>query len=192
MKGFNLFPTLILEFNLTSHPSKSTLLNIIDNTPPSTLSNHGLVTKGVSSINRNLKDCILDNFQISLLKSDIQKCIEEYHNHTKTRGSRIVQSWFNIMLKGGKTTSHLHNRSILSGAYYPVLENSTCDLIFNSPLSQIKINEISFDPNNPYSQSSFKIPIKEDHLYIFPSWLMHETETNRGGKRVVISFNTGI
>ena len=36
----------------------------------------------------------------------------------------------------------------------------------------------------------FKVPIKQNFLYLFPSTLMHETEKNKSNKRIVVSFNT--
>ena len=43
----------------------------------------------------------------------------------------------------------------------------------------------------PYGVYEIDIPIKENHLYLFPSWLEHGSRVNNtDGDRVTMSFNT--
>jgi len=78
----------------------------------------------------------------------------------------------------------------MSGAFYPLLEKNTCNLVFRSPLyTALNFIPIKSTIANHF-QDDFVMPIKENHLYIFPSWLQHYTEENKGNKRIVVSFNT--
>jgi hypothetical protein len=44
--------------------------------------------------------------------------------------------------------------------------------------------------NNVFSALETEIDIKENHLYLFPSWLDHGVNVNTTSNRIVISFNT--
>ena len=45
--------------------------------------------------------------------------------------------------------------------------------------------------NTPYSVYEFDVDIKENHLYLFPSWLEHGSRVNNTEEdRVTVSFNT--
>ena len=42
-----------------------------------------------------------------------------------------------------------------------------------------------------YGVYEMDIPIKQDHLYLFPSWLEHGSRVNNtDGERITVSFNT--
>jgi uncharacterized protein (TIGR02466 family) len=184
MKKFELFPTPVIEFDFTDHPGIPPLLDCVNNlkVPP-----HSLLKNGVSSYENN--NILFDPTQISL-RNDFQKAVDYYSQELKIRSSFIYSSWFNILKKNGKVNVHHHGGNVVSGAFYPLLEEGTCNLIFRSPLH----TTMNFIPTEPTSFNHFQkdtsIPIKQYHLYIFPSWLEHYTEENKGDKRIVISFNT--
>ena len=184
MKKFELFPTPIMEFDFTNHPDIPTLLNYTNNLE---VPSHFLVENGTSSHDKH--NILFDSNLISL-KNDFQKCIDYYSKDLKIENSYIKLSWFNIMNNKGKTLIHHHGSSVISGAFYPLLEENTCNLIFKSPL----YTAVNFTPISPnqgsHFQPDFIMPIKENHLYLFPGWLEHYTEENKGDKRIVISFNT--
>ena len=92
------------------------------------------------------------------------------------------------MFNQGKVELHHHGITPISGAYYPLLEENSSKLIFKSPIySSLTYSNV---PNNPNYQNTFTMPIKQDHLYLFPGFLEHQTEVNKGKKRIVLSFNT--
>jgi len=183
MKKLELFPTTILEFNFEKHLDLSPLLDLISG---SKIGNHDLTKKGVSSY--SLTD-ILSSPKLVNLKADFQKCIDQYCTNLNIKKSNITTSWFNILENGGQTLNHNHGRSVLSGAFYPVLKEGTCNLCFKSPL----VTSLNFESLNIFSshfQEDYIMPIKQNHLYIFPGWLNHYSEKNKGGIRIVVSFNT--
>mgnify|MGYP003952625343 CR=1 FL=1 len=182
---FNFFPTTVLEYDLTNHPSKEILLNYIDD--PSNLESHGLVDKGVSNYHREYD--FLRNPHFISLRNDFNKCLDDYCFNLGISYVTIMQSWFNILEKGGKVTRHNHGGSILSGAYYPLLQENTCNLYIKNPIQSTNI--FHYQPYTELYQYEDKcIQVKENHVYIFPGWLEHYTETNKSDKRITISFNT--
>ena len=190
MKKFELFPTPVMEFDFTNHPDIPKLLDSIDyicKKTSSNIDNHTLVKKGYSSYN---KFNILFFPELIDLKNDIQKTIDHYSRDLSIIFSHISQSWFNILDTEGKVDTHHHGSSVISGAFYPLLEKDTCNLCFKSPLYVSKTFESSKPINNNHFQDDVVMPIKQNHLYLFPGWLEHYTEENKGNKRIVLSFNT--
>lgn len=184
MKKFELFPTPVIEFDLSDHPNLNYIIKIIDrNTPVS----HSLIEKGVSSIASN--NNILFSPDLIELKNDFQKCVDYYSQEVKIQNTYIYESWFNVMENQGKVKPHNHGGSVISGAFYPFLQEDTCNLYFKSPL----YTSLNFQPlyrTTDHFQDDVKMNIKPNHLYLFPGWLTHYTEKNKGDKRIVLSFNT--
>jgi|TARA_E500000178_G_C16649283_1_gene585608 uncharacterized protein (TIGR02466 family) len=186
MKEFNLFPTPVMEFDFSSHLDVPKILDIIGEdfqSPP-----HKLIENGYSSFSFPQK--ILTSPLLIDLKNDFQKCIDHYSINLDIRESRITDSWFNIIYSKGKVKPHNHGASVISGAFYPLLEKDTCNLCFKSPL-YTSLNFRPLKSSRKYFQADHNLPIKQNHLYLFPGWLEHYTEENKGDKRIVISFNTG-
>jgi len=180
---FEYFPTPILEYDFRNHPQKSILMKYISDP-----NNSEKRTENLSISLHNEEDFLRSPTFISL-RNDIQKCLDDYCVNIGISFVTFERTWFNIMEKGFSVGSHNHGGSILSGAYYPLLEENTCNLYVRNPIE--KSIAFSFKPYRSNSQFSDQvIPIKQDYLYIFPSWLTHYTEPNKGNRRISISFNT--
>ena len=184
MNVYKLFPTTVIEFDLRGYPNKHLLLKYIQN---SNIIDHGLINKGKSSFG---KEDILLLPQYQDLKFKIDKCIKDYTDFLLLSPNHMYESWFNILEKDGRVEQHHHGGSIISGAYYPLLEDNTCKLVFATPLYSAAnyLGKVDFNSPNFYHQ--FVMPIKQDYLYLWPGWLEHKTEINKSKKRIVISFNT--
>ena len=185
------FPILIKEYNLTGYPQKPQLIDKILNSPSS--SHPAINGKGSSNhtsyITKTSGNFILQKGFKSLLNS-FNKCVKDYSQEIGIKQGKISNSWFNIQEFDSKLQPHDHPGSTISGAYYPLLEHNTCNLIFHSPLSIYRSNwHQKTNQSSPYSSEFFTMDIKSDHLYLFPSWLQHSTEKNKSNKRIVISFN---
>ena len=185
-----LFPTLIKEYNVSGYPQKEKLLEKIFNYPTNT---HESVKGGTSSyyftVNPKTQNfLLLEGFND--LNNFFINCSNEYSNEVGIQSGRMFNSWFNIMYQGNETTRHHHPGSTIAGAYYPLLEDNSCNLVFYSPhYNQRQTWFKTIDKNNKYNTPFFEFPIKQDHLYLFPGWLDHSTTVNNSNKRVVISFN---
>ena len=190
MKSFNLFPTLVKEYSVEDYPQKEKLLEIINNY---SYNSHPLVKGGKSSFT---KDPHKNNFLringFYDLEDYFLSCFQDYSNEIGIKLGVINNCWFNIMEQNNLTERHNHPGSSIVAAYYPLLEENTCNLILSSPIHPLQSawwNTSSNSSENSYSSPSFSLKIKQNHLYIFPGWLYHSTEVNKGGKRIVISLN---
>lgn len=187
---FELFPTLVKEYNVSGYPQKEKLLERISSYPTR---NHNAVKGGVSSFNPDFNP-LTNNFLTSEGFNDLYnyflECSFDYSKEVGIDNGKMANSWFNVMEHRNETIRHCHPGSIIAGAYYPLLEDNSCNLIFYSPhfnYQQTWFKKI--DNNNPYSTQQYTMSIKQDHLYLFPGWLEHGTEVNKSQKRIVISFN---
>ena len=119
--------------------------------------------------------------ELKPLMMRIQECINEYvRPHEKLEASVISSSWFNILGKGHKVGRHRHvdswdvrDGSVVSGAYYPYVDEGSAPLVFTFPERKV-----------------IEMPCSSGSLVIFPSWLDHHTLENKTDKRVTVSFNT--
>ena len=101
----------------------------------------------------------------------------------------ITDSWHNKMEKGKRVRLHRHEDSVVSGSFYVKTEKNTVPLIFRNPLHPYRMTEIYVDKKSKYSTGGMKFPATPGILYLFPSWLEHETDEEKGD-RCVISLNT--
>jgi len=181
-----------------STPSKNNILNALKTeTHQKSLTNHNLLKHGETE-DRNtmyttrLSDTVqpeppkeprssfyceslLDYPEFAQLKRQFQKRVRKYVGEWNLfRGGKsnlkITESWFNIMREGNSLTFHRHERSIITGAYYPFLPEGSANLILEGE----------------------EIDLEEGYLYLFPSWAEHGTEENKSRERYVISFNVGV
>jgi uncharacterized protein (TIGR02466 family) len=182
----NLFPTLIMTFDLSGHPANSRLLDLITNTKTV---NHALVGNGTSTYNEKTKNSFLSNPIINDFTSTIQDCINQYTAQSGIQNCSIKNSWFNIMNENGQTILHRHEFSTISGAYYPVWDDENCNLIFRSPIAQCKMAEMSNGSQTIYNMNENEIPGGPGKLILFPSYLEHYTKQNKSKNRIVVSFN---
>ena len=126
---------------------------------------------------------ILKQKEFLSLKNEILYCTEEYNKKFNicSKTIRVTNSWCNVMPRGSTLKFHMHVGSILSGVYYPLLPEGAIHLSIINPTQSSK------DDNRERRM----IPMKEGHLYIFPSYFEHGSiEPNNCDKRIVISFNT--
>ena len=137
------------------------------------------LVSGVSSYEIDKEFLFKEELKPLMIK--IQECINEYiRPNEKLEASVISSSWFNILGEGHKVGRHRHveswddrEGSVVSGAYYPHVEDGSAPLIFTFPEGKV----VNMHPSN-------------GSLVIFPSWVDHHTTENQSNKRITVSFNT--
>lgn len=180
-----LFPTVIGEFDLSTCYDPLQVKSFLDSYNTKT---HSLVPNGISSYTSG--HSLLTEFELNSLNDHFQNCVDSYAEQTSLEPMYISNSWFNKLTKGSRTTLHRHEGSVLSGAFYPYADNDSISLSFRSPLRPHRMNDLFISTN--HLNSDFEsFPAKVGTLYLFPSWLEHETDINQSNERYVISFNTG-
>ena len=175
---YDLFPTLVQKYNITND---STILDDIFS-PKGSLNNvepHNLLANAKRSVDAN----ILDSY--TKLKSSIQEAVDLYSQKIGICRVAISQSWYNIADNGGFITRHTHPGSVISGAYYPFIENNYGGFVVENPNPHEVWNKLT-----KYNETAHDFEIKTDDLLLFPSRMNHFTEPNQSGTRLCISFNT--
>ena len=104
----------------------------------------------------------------------------------------ITQSWINITKPGEYHHEHSHANSIISGVFYiSTVEDDK--ILFKDPNNKIKeMIKIISEKFNLYNSANWSFPVKNNELFLFPSWLGHKVDTNEKATtdRISLSFNT--
>lgn len=179
------FPTLIAEFDLSKEVDNNTILKKIS---ISGLQMHGTLMKGTSSYLGGY-DCALTRLAMTDLHEAIQKSIDTYCIEAGLDRNTIINSWCNELHEGGRVKRHRHEKSILSGAYYPTSDADDCPLIIENPNQVFKMTETKIRETDT-NIDNVAIPTSAGKLVIWPSYLYHQTQRNGSEKRYTISFNT--
>ena len=124
---------------------------------------------------------------------DIRKAIEErvaeYCDDAGLEPVDIGKSWINYQKQEGYVASHRHELSIVSGAYYPIAEEGSAPIVFDSPIRTPRMAEIH-NKATDFTANNMEFEPKSGMLILFPSWLYHYSLPNKTAKRITISFNT--
>ena len=182
---YKFFPTLIAEFDLSKKVDNDTILKKIG---ISGLQMHGILNKGLSSYLGGY-DCLLTRLAMHDLRSAIQECLNEYCKEAGLEQNKIVNSWCNVLKEGGNVKRHRHEKSVLSGAYYPVSDADDCPLFIENPNTVFKMTESKVNETE-YNTERVGFTTEAGKLIIWPSYLYHETPRNASDDRYTISFNT--
>jgi len=101
----------------------------------------------------------------------------------------ITQSWINKSSKGESHHEHVHPNSLISGVWYPVINEQLPPIQFRSR-AQRDVS-LSADKYNNFNSATFLLPMKMGELIIFPSNLTHSVPANQSDtERISLSFNT--
>jgi len=181
----NLFPTLIAEFDLSDRVDNDV---IVDKMRISGLAMHGLLNKGQSSYLGGF-DCALTRLAMTDLQQAIKDSVDEYCKHAGLEENVIVNSWCNIVNEGGQVRRHRHEKSVLSGVYYPKSSSDDCPLMFENPNQIYKMTETkTYDTPTNWHEVGFTV--EAGRLLLWPSYLHHYSKKNGSEERFSISFNT--
>jgi uncharacterized protein (TIGR02466 family) len=107
----------------------------------------------------------------------------------------ITGMWATLQDHGGYHHRHTHHNSFLAGVYYlhgtPLNSGTT---FYNPDVTHNVIDPAHLPGTNRYFINHHTTRFQEGSLYIFPSWLSHNTIVNNmentNSKRYIISFNS--
>lgn len=133
---------------------------------------------------KNASDFFLSDARLTNLVQDIYSKLNNYTDTLYLEPCKIAASWFNKMDSDGSVRQHRHTGSVVSGALYIDAPNNSSPLVFSDPLNGCRMMELCRVDNYHYA-----VDVYEGLLVLFPSWLMHETFSQKES-RTVISFNT--
>ena len=144
-------------------------------------------------LNRQSEDTfILDRSEMANIRSFIEGKIDLYAREVMSLANklRITQSWVNNSKKGDSHHEHVHPNSILSGVWYPFLNDKLPPLeLYNKNTRDIELQLVE---SNQYNSTLFKVNrIKSGGLILFPSNIPHGVSPNESDEeRISLSFNT--
>lgn len=181
-KKLLLFPTLVMEFNLVQQTTPE-VLQALSESP---------------SVQNSLVDGIRGGTppakmpECAHLFSVIQDCIDIYSETAGIGKSKIYESWMNVLENNGSVGVHRHYHSVVSGAYYPYVEEGSAPIAFVSPIEGYRMVDLekSTPHGTPYNPNIHYMTAQSGHLILFPSWIQHYVPTNKSNFRMTLSFNT--
>jgi len=141
----------------------------------------------------SLDNNILKNKEVKVLEKKLLSHINEAFNliHSPQFKCKlyITQSWLNFTGKGQFHPRHNHPNSIFSAVLY--LRTTDGDLIEFHNSHHNDNYQIVSNHNDIFNSGSWKIPVKDNLLLIFPSTLEHSVPNLMNDNlRVSLSFNT--
>ena len=149
-------------------------------------------TETGASLNRQTEDTfILDKPEMSRVRRFIDSKIKEFVITIMGSDNEMVitQSWLNKNCKGESHHEHKHPNSMISGVWYPQINEKLPPIKFRNPKS--RDITLSIKNYNHFNSTTFMLPMKKGELIIFPSDLMHSVPINDfNEERISLSFNT--
>jgi uncharacterized protein (TIGR02466 family) len=179
--NYNLFPTPVMGFGMTDHLPKEEL-DLLISLP---------TRKNVNNSSTN-DTYVLKNHSVPVLQNFIQNSINEYFQEVYSTSNAeiyITQSWVNHTNAGESHHRHKHHNSLISGVFYLKAELNRDKIYFHQP----RKDNLRIEPEqyNVYNSETWWLPVGQNDLFLFPSYLEHYVELVPGGDtRISLAFNT--
>mgnify|MGYP001162412443 FL=1 len=136
---------------------------------------------------------VLGNQKLSKIRSFIQSSLDEFMDNIYGTSDRlgITQSWINLSGKGNFHPEHQHPNSIISGVWYPFIDEDLPPIKFKKfKTSHFHLKKHT---NTRFNSDFCLIPLNPGDLILFPSDLIHQVPVNESDKkRISLSFNTWV
>jgi len=186
---YGLFPTPVYSTERDSNlnPKEEEKIRKIVDDP----AKRGINTHNSSSLNKY----ILNMSELKNIKQFCEEHIKIYVKEVikpKTEiDCYITQSWLSITKPGESHHGHNHTNSIISGVFY-IATVEEDNIFFYSPNVFTKGITILSLEYTEWNSLSWSIPVNNNNLILFPSWLEHEVKVNEKATtdRISLSFNT--
>ena len=141
---------------------------------------------------------------LDLNESALQPLIEQIKLNSNTFADQVMNSceqkidniWFNINRYKDSNTMHQHPDCEISGAYYVKAPEYCGRIVFEHPVADLleywDFKRKLKSDRTPYDAVTWNMPVYQNRLYLFPSWLKHRVDSNYNltEDRVSFGFNT--
>lgn len=99
-----------------------------------------------------------------------------------------LESWINVHDRGGFNFLHMHDNTLLSGAFYLQVPPDSGRLVFRDPRPGV-LNS-PFKGSGPNAHNDVQLAPEAGLVVLFPHWLEHHVEPHENEvPRISISFN---
>ena len=145
----------------------------------------------IQGLTRTSKDFfILNRPELADLKKFIEYQIKLYVKNIYGSNDEVVitQSWVNKAKKGDFHQNHTHSNSLVSGVFYPLLDETLPPIIFKKFTREICLNT---KEKNKFNSDIYKLNLNSKSLVLFPSNITHGVSINQSNNlRYSLAFNT--
>ena len=145
----------------------------------------------IQGLTRISKDFfILNRPELADLKKFIEYQIKLYVKNIYGSDDEVVitQSWVNKAKKGDFHQNHTHSNSLISGVFYPLLDETLPPIMFKKFTREISLNT---KEKNKFNSDIYKLNLSSKSLVLFPSNLTHGVPINKSNYlRYSLAFNT--
>lgn len=101
-----------------------------------------------------------------------------------------LEAWINVNPPGAWNQIHIHPNCHLSGCYYVLTPPDCGGIYFRDPRKLSLMTRPPITSENRFTATEARMQPEAGRLYLFPAWLEHGVEPNRGqSERVSIAFN---
>jgi uncharacterized protein (TIGR02466 family) len=108
---------------------------------------------------------------------------------------KVSNMWINRNSPNSYNKEHIHPGCIFAGVYYVTVPKNSGKIKFINPAEHMIYDWKNnyFCKNNEFNSNIWWLPVEENVLYLFPSWMKHEVTMNKSNDtRISISFNLDI
>ena len=129
------------------------------------------------------------------LNQRILRIAREIGESQKFRGDAEYrhEAWININPPSAWNQVHIHPNCHLSGCYYVRVPPNSGGICFRDPRKLSLMARPPLESENLFTATEAKMRPEPGRMYVFPAWLEHGVEPNRGdSERVSIAFNIQI
>jgi uncharacterized protein (TIGR02466 family) len=108
-------------------------------------------------------------------------------------GEYRLEAWINVNPPGAWNQIHIHPNCHLSGCYYVRTPEHCGGIYFRDPRKMSLMTRPPITQENRFTATEARMRPEAGRFYIFPAWLEHGVEPNRGdSERVSIAFNVQV
>ena len=102
----------------------------------------------------------------------------------------VTGCWASIKPRGAGHGIHMHPNNFFGGVYYVRASGEGGEILFHDPRTQTSVTLPRITKENEYNTRTFRMPVRDGMLILFPAWLSHSvTKNSSETERVSISFN---
>jgi uncharacterized protein (TIGR02466 family) len=105
-------------------------------------------------------------------------------------GFLFTGCWASIKPRGTGHGLHMHPNNFFGGVYYVRAAGDGGEILFHDPRAQTSVTLPRITKENEYNTRTFRLPVREGMMILFPAWLSHSVARNRSeAERISVSFN---
>jgi uncharacterized protein (TIGR02466 family) len=129
----------------------------------------------------------------SFIKAGVAEAVRFLKWDLRRATPMLATCWANVSGRGASNVVHTHPHCFLSGVYYVQGGPTSGHLFFLDPRPAAVMIAPPVTAYTPWTYQQVRYEPRPGRMLLFPSWLQHGVEPNRGDTDLVcVSFNVGL